>query len=163
MLLFSYSTRMLDLIGAMLTRAGYTFQRLDGATRQADRQKLVDTFNTSPSSFLFLISTGAGSLGLNLTGANKCALGDQPQTQIQNLDHITVLHRRVQPVRELNANKCARVRWCNSKCCEGLLSEHFGGQASCCVRTKCWCVLQGVLTCAVLRLQGGHNCERPAQ
>ena len=72
-LLFSYSTRMLDLIGAMLMRAGHTFQRLDGATKQADRQKLVDTFNTSPSAFVFLISTGAGSLGLNLTGANKCA------------------------------------------------------------------------------------------
>ena len=72
-LLFSYSTRMLDLIGAMLTRAGYVFQRLDGTTKQADRQTLVDTFNTSPSAFLFLISTGAGSLGLNLTGANKCA------------------------------------------------------------------------------------------
>lgn len=79
MLVFSYSTRMLDLIGAMLTRAGYTFQRLDGATRQADRQKLVDTFNGSPSAFLFLISTGAGSLGLNLTGANKCAWVTNPR------------------------------------------------------------------------------------
>ena len=72
MLLFSYSTRMLDLVGAMLARAGYAFQRLDGTTKQAERQKLVDAFNTSPSAFLFLISTGAGSLGLNLTGANKC-------------------------------------------------------------------------------------------
>ena len=97
MLLFSYSTRMLDLIGAMLTRAGYIFQRLDGATRQADRQKLVDTFNNSPSEFLFLISTGAGSLGLNLTGANKCAWVTNPILKSRTLDTVFDLHWRGQP------------------------------------------------------------------
>lgn len=105
MLLFSYSTRMLDLIGAMLTRAGYTFQRLDGATRQADRQKLVDTFNSSPSAVLFLISTGAGSLGLNLTGANKCAWVIDPRHKTQTLDHV------IDPlIRACN-------KWCSCKVC----------------------------------------------
>lgn len=34
---------------------------------------MVDRFNNSPSLFLFLISTRAGGLGLNLTSANKRA------------------------------------------------------------------------------------------
>ena len=50
-----------------------SFARLDGSTKREDRQQLVDDFNTSPSLFLFLISTTAGGLGLNLTSANKSA------------------------------------------------------------------------------------------
>ena len=40
-LLFSHSTRMLDLVQAMLLAAGYSFLRLDGSTKRTDRQKLV--------------------------------------------------------------------------------------------------------------------------
>lgn len=40
---------------------------------QNDRQGKVDSFNDTPSTFAFLISTKAGGLGLNLTSANKCA------------------------------------------------------------------------------------------
>ena len=42
---------------------------------QGERQVKVDEFNSEDSStFVFLISTRAGGLGLNLTAANKCAL-----------------------------------------------------------------------------------------
>ncbi|KAK9838111.1 hypothetical protein WJX81_001965 [Elliptochloris bilobata] len=75
-LVFSYSRRMLDLVGSMLTRDGYHYQRLDGSTKSADRQRLCDEFNNLPSSFIFLISTLAGGLGLNLTGANKVVVLD---------------------------------------------------------------------------------------
>ncbi len=70
-LLFCHSVKMLNIIEQLITRAGYHYARLDGSTRQQDRQQLCDDFNTSASLFLFLISTTAGGLGLNLTAANK--------------------------------------------------------------------------------------------
>ena len=53
------------------------FCRLDGSTKQADRQGLVDEFNDPNSSlFAFLLSTRAGGQGLNLTGASAVVLFD---------------------------------------------------------------------------------------
>ena len=70
-LIFSHSVRMLKIIREVVTRRGYVFSWLDGQTPVKDRQKLCDEFNTRASQFLFLISTTAGGLGLNLTAANK--------------------------------------------------------------------------------------------
>ena len=72
-LLFSHSVRMLDIIESVVIRRGYLHTRLDGSTGREDRQKTVDAFNNDPSLFLFLISTAAGGVGLNLASANKCA------------------------------------------------------------------------------------------
>ena len=47
---------------------------LDGDTNQARRQAHIDDFNNSPSVFIFLITTGAGGVGINLTAANKWVL-----------------------------------------------------------------------------------------
>lgn len=64
---------MLDIIERFIIKSGYVYLRLDGSTRQQDRQAKVDEFNTSASIFVFLISTTAGGLGLNLTAANRYA------------------------------------------------------------------------------------------
>jgi hypothetical protein len=40
-LLFSHSTRLLSLVEAVITRAGYEHLRLDGSTLHASRQQLV--------------------------------------------------------------------------------------------------------------------------
>ncbi len=71
-LVFSHSVRMLDIIERLVIMTGYVYLRLDGSTKQQDRQTQVDQFNSSASVFLFLISTTAGGLGLNLTSANRC-------------------------------------------------------------------------------------------
>ncbi|CAO2813141.1 unnamed protein product [Amaranthus hypochondriacus] len=75
-LLFSYSVRMLDILEKFLTRKGYCFSRLDGSTPTGLRQSLVNDFNSSPSKQVFLVSTRAGGLGLNLVSANRVVIFD---------------------------------------------------------------------------------------
>ena len=70
-LIFSHSVRMLRIIREVVTRRGYVHSWLDGSTPVKNRQRLCDEFNKRPAQFLFLISTTAGGLGLNLTAANK--------------------------------------------------------------------------------------------
>ncbi|KAK6252921.1 hypothetical protein QUC31_014641 [Theobroma cacao] len=84
-LLFSYSVRMLDILEKFLIRKGYCFSRLDGSTPTNMRQSLVDEFNSSPSKQVFLISTRAGGLGLNLVGANRVVIFDPNWNPAQDL------------------------------------------------------------------------------
>lgn len=77
-LLFCHSVKMLNIIEQLVIRAGYHYARLDGSTKTQDRQAMCDAFNHSSSLFLFLISTTAGGLGLNLTSANKWVLVSCP-------------------------------------------------------------------------------------
>jgi Helicase conserved C-terminal domain len=76
LLLFSYSTQMLDLIQNFVRSEGYSFLRLDGKTANKNRQALVDQYQADNRIFLFLISTKAGGLGLNLTAANVVIIFD---------------------------------------------------------------------------------------
>ncbi|XP_058096097.1 switch 2 isoform X2 [Magnolia sinica] len=84
-LLFSFSVRMLDILEKFLIRKGYCFSRLDGATPMSSRQTLVDEFNSSPSKQVFLISTRAGGLGLNLVSANRVVIFDPNWNPAQDL------------------------------------------------------------------------------
>ncbi|CAA0808827.1 Switch 2 [Striga hermonthica] len=85
-LLFSYSvSRMLDILEKFIIRKGYSFSRLDGSTPTSVRQSLVDDFNSSPSKQVFLISTRAGGLGLNLVSANRVVIFDPNWNPAQDL------------------------------------------------------------------------------
>lgn len=76
-LVFSQWTRMLDIIEAYVKCKGsWSYRRLDGDTAQKDRQRLVDEFNNNASIMLFLLSTKAGGLGLNLKAASKVIVFD---------------------------------------------------------------------------------------
>eukprot|EP01043_Picozoa_sp_COSAG02_P037080 COSAG02_NODE_2760_length_8077_cov_2.993106_5_plen_167_part_00 len=70
-LLFSFSTKLLDIIETMVEVEGYIFSRLDGTTPQKMRGQMCGNFNNDPSQFLMLVSTHAGGLGLNLAAADK--------------------------------------------------------------------------------------------
>ena len=72
MLLFSNSTRVLNVVQQLILQRGDNFRRLDGSTANPDRAKAISQFNTQASLTVFLISTAAGGLGVNLTAANKC-------------------------------------------------------------------------------------------
>ncbi|RWW45300.1 hypothetical protein BHE74_00048873 [Ensete ventricosum] len=78
-------SRMLDILEKFLIRKGYCFSRLDGSTPMSIRQSLVDEFNKSPSKQVFLISTRAGGLGLNLVSANRVVIFDPNWNPAQDL------------------------------------------------------------------------------
>jgi len=50
---------------------------MDGSTKQADRQKDMDDFNRSGSDvFIYLLSTRAGGVGINLWSADTVIIYD---------------------------------------------------------------------------------------
>jgi SNF2 family DNA or RNA helicase len=75
-LLFSSSCALLDIIERAMIGEGRSYLRMDGTTPPASRLALVDTFNASEDVRLFLISTTAGGVGLNLTSANIVVVFD---------------------------------------------------------------------------------------
>ncbi|CAM9795532.1 unnamed protein product, partial [Ascophyllum nodosum] len=76
-LLFSQWTRLLDLFEVLLRDSmGLKFCRLDGSTPVSERKALIDRFSSDPSIPVFLLSTRAGGLGINLTSADTVILHD---------------------------------------------------------------------------------------
>uniref|UniRef100_A0A3Q3L5I7 RAD54 homolog B n=1 Tax=Labrus bergylta TaxID=56723 RepID=A0A3Q3L5I7_9LABR len=85
-------TKTLDLLQDLCAHMGYTFCRLDGQTPTNQRQRLVDNFNSPYSNhFLFLLSSKAGGVGLNLVGASHLVLYDidwNPANDIQAMARV---------------------------------------------------------------------------
>lgn len=66
-LLFAHSTKSLDLIENYIMSKGYSYLRMDGQTPNAKRKVIADRFRANSDIFLFMLSTKAMGLGLNLT------------------------------------------------------------------------------------------------
>ncbi|XP_034099645.1 SWI/SNF-related matrix-associated actin-dependent regulator of chromatin subfamily A containing DEAD/H box 1 homolog [Drosophila albomicans] len=75
-LLFSQFTMMLDVVEEYLRIRNWGFCRLDGATAVKERQDLITDFNDDDEIFVFLLSTKAGGVGINLTAADTCVIHD---------------------------------------------------------------------------------------
>ena len=69
-------TSMLNVLEETVRRYGFTTARLDGSTPVAKRQDVVEAFNKNGVGQVFLLSTQAGGVGLNLIGANRLVLFD---------------------------------------------------------------------------------------
>jgi SNF2 family DNA or RNA helicase len=90
-LIFSQFVMLLDLLDDYLMLRwpeSKCFERLDGRVNGNDRQQAIDRFcdKKNPSKFVFLLSTRAGGVGINLTAADTVILFDSdwnPQNDIQ--------------------------------------------------------------------------------
>ena len=67
---------MLDILQIYCRVRGYKFLRLDGQTPVLERQELINQFNVDDTIYIFLLSTKAGGLGINLTSANHIIIHD---------------------------------------------------------------------------------------
>ncbi|XP_042242639.1 lymphocyte-specific helicase-like isoform X2 [Homarus americanus] len=90
-LLFSQMTMMMDIIEDYLTlRPQYNYKRLDGTKKLEERQIDISEFNNTDSTdFIFLLSTRAGGLGINLASADTVIIYDSdwnPQSDLQAQD-----------------------------------------------------------------------------
>ncbi|XP_071339504.1 DNA excision repair protein ERCC-6-like 2 isoform X2 [Trachinotus anak] len=88
-LLFSLSTKLLDVLESYCMAEGLDYSRLDGTTKSKDRVQIVKEFNSSSHINLCLVSTMAGGLGLNFVGANVVVLFDptwNPANDLQAVD-----------------------------------------------------------------------------
>ncbi|XP_041644210.1 DNA excision repair protein ERCC-6-like 2 [Cheilinus undulatus] len=88
-LLFSLSTKLLDVLESYCMAEGLDYSRLDGTTRSKERVQIVKEFNSSSHINLCLVSTMAGGLGLNFVGANVVVLFDptwNPASDLQAID-----------------------------------------------------------------------------
>lgn len=89
-LIFSQMTRMLDILEDYMRLNCYEYCRIDGSTSGDDRDAQMDEFNAPGSTkFVFLLSTRAGGLGINLATADIVVLYDSdwnPQVDLQAMD-----------------------------------------------------------------------------
>ncbi|KAM4628994.1 chromodomain-helicase-DNA-binding protein 1-like [Polymixia lowei] len=84
-LLFSQMTRMLDILQDYMEYRGYSYERLDGSIRGEERNLAIKNFS-SKDIFVFLLSTKAGGVGMNLTAADTVIFMDSdfnPQNDLQ--------------------------------------------------------------------------------
>ena len=75
-LIYFQMTRMMDLMEEYLTYRQHKYIRLDGSSKLDDRRDLVHDWQTKPEIFIFLLSTRAGGLGINLTAADTVIFYD---------------------------------------------------------------------------------------
>ena len=89
-LIFSQMSRVLDIMEDYSVMRDYKYCRIDGSTAHEDRIQAIDDYNKEGSEkFLFLLTTRAGGLGINLTSADIVVLFDSdwnPQADLQAMD-----------------------------------------------------------------------------
>lgn len=88
-LIYFQMTRMIDLMEEYLIYRQYKYLRLDGASKISDRRDMVTDWQTKPELFIFLLSTRAGGLGINLTAADTVIFYDHdwnPSNDSQAMD-----------------------------------------------------------------------------
>ncbi|XP_065904965.1 transcription activator BRG1-like isoform X2 [Dysidea avara] len=93
-LLFCQMTQLMHIMEDYLHWRGYKYLRLDGSTKPEERGHLLELFSAPGSPyFLFLLSTRAGGLGLNLQVADTVIIFDSDWNPHQDLQAQDRAHR----------------------------------------------------------------------
>lgn len=88
-LIYFQMTKMMDLMEEYLIYRQHKYLRLDGSSKLEDRRDMVMDWQTRPDIFVFLLSTRAGGLGINLTAADTVIFYDHdwnPSNDSQAMD-----------------------------------------------------------------------------
>merc|ERR1712226_610651 len=93
-LIFSQMTKMLDLLEDFLDGCGYKYERIDGSITGNLRQDAIDRFNAEGAEqFVFLLSTRAGGLGINLATADTVIIYDSDWNPHNDIQAFSRAHR----------------------------------------------------------------------
>lgn len=93
-LIFCQSLDMLDLLKDMLDFSGINFASLDGRVSGEERPEILADFNSeSPSCSVFLLSTRAGGVGLNLQSADTVILCESDWNPMADLQAVSRVQR----------------------------------------------------------------------
>lgn len=92
-LVYSQMTKMIDLLEDFMIFRGYKYLRLDGQSKLSDRRDMVDDFQNSNEVFVFLLSTRAGGLGINLTAADTVIFYDSDWNPTMDAQAMDRAHR----------------------------------------------------------------------
>jgi chromodomain-helicase-DNA-binding protein 7 len=93
-LIFSQFTEMLKIIQEFLTYKKILYKKIDGGVKPKDRENAIESFNSNKGMFeVFLLSTKAGGLGINLTSANVVIIYDSDWNPQNDVQAIARAHR----------------------------------------------------------------------
>merc|ERR1719400_1974619 len=93
-LIFSQMTKMLDLLEDYCEGSGYKYERIDGGITGTVRQDAIDRFNAEGAEqFIFLLSTRAGGLGINLYTADTVIIYDSDWNPHNDIQALSRAHR----------------------------------------------------------------------
>lgn len=93
-LLFCQMTSLMTIMEDYFAFRNFLYLRLDGTTKSEDRAALLKKFNEEGSPvFIFLLSTRAGGLGLNLQAADTVIIFDSDWNPHQDLQAQDRAHR----------------------------------------------------------------------
>lgn len=93
-LIFSQMTKMLDILEDFLEGEGYKYERIDGGITGSIRQEAIDRFNApGAQQFVFLLSTRAGGLGINLATADTVIIYDSDWNPHNDIQAFSRAHR----------------------------------------------------------------------
>lgn len=92
-LLFAQMTKMLNIIEDYMNYRKYRYLRLDGSSTIMDRRDMVKDFQLRNDIFVFLLSTRAGGVGINLTAADTVIFYESDWNPTLDLQAMDRAHR----------------------------------------------------------------------